>query len=178
MSLKKEMFIGAHDFYMQESDGIRFNYDETGPSLRIVIPSPTPNEVMNYRTGRAKFALYEHGGVMFFMSRFGTEYWSDAPYSIQLLPPESHCINPDFQPGHRYTLAVQLVDSVSGHQRGARLVTLSPEFSLALHRAIELQLRSGLSRVQYDAVINEAYSRFPQSEDMLRKAFVRCTGGQ
>lgn len=163
--------------FLQEEDGARFGYVETGPHLQISMSTPTRDEVRAFRKGRARFVLVEEGPVFFFLAKFGDMPWWDAPYSLSILPQELRSMNEEYRPGLRYSLASVLIDSSSGGQRGARLCTLSAEFSNALHETLKRQHGRSIDRESYDGVIKEAYRRYPTTESMLSRAVSKCVGG-
>ncbi|RQR34822.1 hypothetical protein DIE22_16165 [Burkholderia sp. Bp9142] len=161
----------------RDDEGAHFGYVDTGPHLQISMTAPTRDEVRAFRKGRARFVLVEEWPILFFLAKFGDMPWWDAPYSLSILPQELRRMNEEYRPGLRYSLTSVLIDSLSGGQRGVRVCTLSPEFSNALHGALERQRGSTVDRESYDRVIDQAYRRFPSTESMLPSAVCKCDGG-
>lgn len=153
------------------------NHRECGPSLVIHIPSPTKHEISQVRKGKAKFCLAQSNGVLFVMSKFGDLEWFDAPYHVCLHAPHLWGVVEEYQKGLRFNLAILLVDSSTGNQCGARVLTWSPHFSERFEALIEFQKSRPISRIDYDLAIERTYSMYPNSKSMLRAALAQCNGG-
>ena len=162
----------------KNQEGVWFDFDEAGPRLTIRIDRPTVKEIADIRRGNCEFALVEFGPILMLLSKFGNEEWMDAPYSIQMLPAGQRNLNEEYQMGKRYQLAVLLYDLKTDTQKGARLVSLSVNFSQALHLAAERQKLHSLSRSEYLTLVGRIYEQYPTADDMLNKAIARCFGSE
>lgn len=171
--------IGANVAFAQPAlpDGATFDFGVGGPTLRVLFAGPSQEEVVDIRRGRCEFALVPLGPVLFLLSKFGAQEWMDSPHSIQMLPPSERRLPEEFRVGLRYGLTVQVVDTCTQLQHGARFVTFGADFSARLHSEVQKQLHTPLSRTAYESAVAEAYRRFPTPESMLSCAVVRTLGG-
>jgi hypothetical protein len=107
--------------------------------------------------------------------------WSDAPSSVHLTAAEQGGVlavpDPHITLESRAVLEIVLVDAATGIIKALRDVSLSPEFTRALHQAIREQAEAPFDRRAYDRALQEAYRRWPTSEAMLRDAQARTRGG-
>jgi len=125
---------------------------------------------------RADFAMLVDEGVIFMLYKFGTMQWSDAPFTIHLVPEEERVI-PGPKHGQHALLQVVLVDAATGIIKTLRAVTFSPEFTTALEGAIREQAKRPWDQAAHDMAIQRAYAKYPQSKDMARAATTRTAGG-
>lgn len=158
------------------SEGAYFDFSG-GPTLNIFMDSPTEHEINAIRRGEAKFALARYGSVLFLVAKFGDMPWMDAPYSIQLLPPEDRLLPEEFRPGLHYACTVTIQDLCTGRMHGARSVTFDKGFSAMLHKAVAEQLRQEIDRATYERDLAHAYSLFPSPRTLLSTALATCKGG-
>lgn len=174
-------------------EGAEYNYRAGGHELRFFWANPTPEEVEGIRIGQAGFALLVTGPVIWFLYQFqGACAWSDAPYSWHLVRGEDRVVPPTpweperrvrtlpdmaWTPETRALLHVTLVDAATGIVRALRVLTLSPEFTRALHKAILEQTVTRWDEQEYEDVRERAYEMYPATEAMVRNAAVHCRGG-
>lgn len=109
-------------------DDIRFDLTDSGAELVIKFARPTDAEIKAIKSGAAQFRLAQIDGVIFFLSRFGSLPWMDAPYcwvysNYTLCTPN---------PGEGIALTIIFVDAATGILKSTRVVGLSTEFSVAL----------------------------------------------
>lgn len=98
--------------------GVTYSYRAGYHDLLLFFSSPRKEEVEAVRKGRAVFALYVEGLVIFLLYRFAPAIsWGDAPYSWHLLPPAEQQ-RPEEVPGGQALLHTTLVDADTG--RSAR----------------------------------------------------------
>ena len=127
--------------------------------------------------GRAEFGLFIEGDLMIFLYRFGHGEWSDAPFSIHMVP-ASESVLPALLTGEqRVALNVVLVSANDGIVRALRLVSFSPEFSQRLHAAILAQAALSFDQAAYDAHLARIY-KLNSSTGLAGRAVVRCRGGE
>lgn len=133
-------------------EGCFFDLTDTGANLILKFRNPTPNERRAVKSGVAQFRFAVVDDIIFFLSRFGTLNWMDAPYNAYLsrISAESwedsaykHFLGqPEGGiPGETKGLAlfVALVDSNTGILAAQRLIGLSTEFSSRLIWAVAAQ---------------------------------------
>jgi len=147
--------------------------------LLLCLSGLTEREVEAVRKGEAELGLVIWGDVLFFLYRFGEAIqWSDAPYSWHLVPAgERELPEPPATTETRALLSVVLVDADRNVVRALGAVTLSPDFTRELHRAIRRQAARPWPAEDYDAQLRRAYERWPDTEAMLAAAVARCLGG-
>lgn len=148
--------------------------------LLLLWPSPRAAEVRGVRSGAVEIAVLVEPPVIALCYRIADACdWSDAPYSIHLVP------EPEREPPHQDALAAEsrallrvvLVDAMTGIVRAIRAVTLSPEVTRGLHEAIARQLVAPWDPSAYDAALASLYARHPHSRSMAAAASLRCRGG-
>jgi hypothetical protein len=157
-------------------EGAVFDYDASGPRLRIFMPDPTEIEIESIRRGKCQFKLVICGEVIFLMAKFADMHWMDAPYSIHLLPADQRKLCSEFVEGKRYALMVTLIDSRTNLQCGTRLVTWDPHFSAMFHGSVKSQLASRFSEQGYDQTISHTYASMTSSQ-MCSMARAHTKGG-
>lgn len=169
-------------------EAVQYNYRSGGHELLMWLANPRESEVEAVRAGPCQFALLTWRDVIFFLYRFehlrGGIPWSDAPFSIHLVPPDQRTLPaPLSEIAHdpdeaRALLQIILVDAGTGIVRALRAVTLSPAFTAALHAAIRAQAeRPWPGDAAYDAQIQAAYAAYPSTRQMVKAAQSRTKGG-
>jgi hypothetical protein len=147
--------------------------------LLLSFRNASDREVKSIRKGACEFALATEGPAVFLLYRFaGGLPWSDAPYSVHILP-EQHRPDPAvYTVQQRLPLWVLLVDSRTAIIQAQRVVTLSHDFSVALAAAVNAQLLATWpGKEEYDRQLAEVYRRHPTTESLLATATVRTKGG-
>ena len=162
----------------------QFSYRGGECELVLFFDQPTPAKVAAVKSGRAGFALYDRDGLVVLCHRFvhpkGGIPWSDAPYHYHRVAERERIPPPDpaqLSPESRAVLLVILVNATGGQVRALRQVSLSPEFTRALFRAIGHQAARPFDPRRYDAELKALYLRFPTSEYLAEACPVRCEGG-
>jgi hypothetical protein len=160
-------------------EGSQFLCRSGSPELLLFFDTPAAAELADVARGRAEFALLdETHAVMFLLWRFGTLPWSDSPFSWWRLFEAERVLPVELPtPESRYLLPVLLVDAATGIVRAIRTISLSPDFSRQLRAALENQLLHPEAAGDYDAAIEKAYRRYPQTQLMVARAIARCEGG-
>jgi hypothetical protein len=163
--------------FVPDSSATVFNLTVGGPQIDIYCCEPNKQVIDQYRRETAKFALYEHQGVLYFLSNFANNGWMEAPFHASMNPQQLAGVPAEYVEGrHHFLLAVTLKDSSSNVTYGARFVTLSKEMSARLVKVVRMQLAAPITRQDYESRVEGAFSRHTASQ-MARLAIVRCTGG-
>jgi len=157
----------------------QYNYRRGTHRLELFYSSPSATEVTAIRTGPCEFALYARQPLLVLCFRFkGAGGWSDAPYSWHLLPEEERDLpSADLEEEKRAMLQVVLVDAATGIVRAIRMVSLSPEFTRALHAAIREQASAPWDSGAYDRALDELYQTHPSTDALVAAAAARSSGG-
>lgn len=170
--------ISGHGPWPEVSE---FNFYDGGYELMLRVSSPTRKEVRGVKQSACEFALVPHNDVLFFLFHFrGGLPWSDAPYSWHLTKLAGREAMPVMTEGPetRALLQVVLLDAPTGIVKVLRAVSLSPEFTMALHDAIRRQASAPWpGSAEYNSMIQEAYRKWPTTEAMLAAATTRTVGG-
>lgn len=146
-------------------EGAQYNYRGGEHELVLFFNRPTAKEIHSIGKERAEFALFVERQLIILLYRFGTGLdWSDAPYSIHLVPHEQRTIPPDVEAGMRALLHIVLVDASNGIIRVLRVISLSPEFTQALHHAIQEQADMPFTRHVYNGQLESLFARYPSFE--------------
>lgn len=156
-----------------------YNYRGGQHELLLRLDRPTSEEIRSVKSDTAEFALYvDPSRVLFFLYRFGEGLpWSDCPYSIWMVSEDERLPLESLGPNSRALLTTILVAADVNEVKALRGTSFSPEFTRELYKAIETQMQSEISIKDYEDAINETYSRYPKTEQMLEHAIVRCVGG-
>jgi hypothetical protein len=162
-------------------EAYHYNYDINGHQLLIALRTVRPEELMALTTMPIQLAVSGHkdsvnypgGSIVFLHFKVeGVFDWSDAPYSIHLVP-EHYRQKPSlfFPEGQGAALTIVVVEGVEGVVRGIRLIGLSLLFSLTLHRLITRQMKETFNRVNYDQHLSRIYTRY--TSDQLAEMAIR-----
>jgi hypothetical protein len=153
--------------------------------------NPKPYEIQAVKTGKAEFGLAIEKDIVFLIFRFlparGNRYgitWSDSSYSWHMLQKSPHLEDQDrniLPPdviglNQRTVLDIVLVNAPTGITLALRQVSFSHEFTEKLFQAIRDQAQRPFDQVKYDMGLQKVYSD-NDSEQLLKRAIVRCTGG-
>lgn len=115
-------------------DEVIFEMTDGGGILLIKFGSPSAAEKRAVKNGSAQFKLIEVDGIIFFLSRFGTMNWMDAPFHRDLA---KEYVRPN--EGEGLSLHIMLVDARTGILAAQRIIGLQTAFSNALLDMIEEQ---------------------------------------
>jgi hypothetical protein len=139
-----------------------------------------PGHVHDISRGPADFALIVETPVIVLAYRFGESIaWTDVPYSWHLQPEFGRAI-PSLASSHeeRSLLWITLVGTQDGIIYAQRGMTLSPEFTRALHQAIREQAMSTFDAKECTSAISSIYLRSLGTCDRLEMAKVRTMGNE
>lgn len=149
----------------QIPEGIKFDFNQVGGFLRIVFHSPLDNEIKEIEQGKIKLGLFEKYGIIFFLIKFGSLSWMDAPYYVGLAKPDELEKLTDEKTG--YAVQIVLIDGMTGLVKVLKLIELPHSMSVRLKELIEKQRNTQIR--DYNAVLSQIYSRY-NTEDLLKKA--------
>ena len=156
-------------------NGTMFHLDKNRIDLVISMENPTETEIQQFRFGQAAFGLYTAGPVIFFLSRYGSMPWADAPYSANLNPLHLRGLPEGYAPGKRLVLHLMLIDSNTNRIAALRLTTLSPALCELLAKLIKHQMASPVSLADYDKAITDAYAKHSTTDSMKKSAIITCS---
>lgn len=166
---------------MPTGDQAQYNWRQGAHELVLFLARPNMQECQDVARGRAEFGLFTEADLIVFLYRFGKQDWSEALYSYHLVSADQQSLSDPGDEGgeQRALLTVILVDRDSGRiATSLRALTLSPDFTQALHGAIREQAnRPWPPTPGYDAQIQDLYRRYPSVSMLVRDAKARCVGG-
>jgi hypothetical protein len=160
---------------------VEYNYRCGRHELRMFLRGVKPNEVRAIESGPCEFALYVEPPLIHLCYAFDRVLpWSDAPYTWHRVAPDERQPVPaseETAPAPRARLHVVLVEAASGFVLALRCVSLAPDFTRALHRAIAEQARQAWDPTAYDAALTRLHATRTPAE-LAQLARVRCRGGE
>lgn len=158
-------------------EGAWYGFGPEGHELTLFEPRITPGLVDDVRSGPTEFALVVDGPVLHFSHRFGADgAWGDVPFVWNLQHPEQRVVPAKAPPGRRALLWVSLVGAGDGLIHAQRGVTLSPEFTRALHDAIRDQAHAPFDPLECVLAFSEVLREFPDAPRRLERAAARASG--
>lgn len=158
-------------------ENVEYNFRSGAHELRLFYPSPTVREIADVKTGQVRLALYPYLDVIFFCFKFSDQPWSDSPYNINLAPSNERQLPEDADTAEqRRLLTTFLIDANTGILRVIRVVSMSPQFTRALHAAIWKQSEQALP-ADYDVQIQRVYGSNTSSQIANKLAIATCRGG-
>lgn len=144
-----------------------FDVTEGGAILLLKFRKPSSKEKNSVKSGVASFRAVMLDGVVFFLARFGTGNWIDAPYNRYTSPGEV----PPVLDGSGIMLHVMLIDADTGILVAQRVIGLSTEFTKSFRDLVEVEPEYH-SMVEFQNRINTIYSRYSTNQ-MVEMAGVR-----
>jgi hypothetical protein len=155
--------------------GAQYSFGAEGHQLTLFEPSAGPSRIEDVRRGRAEFVLLGESPVFLLAYRLGeTTGWNAAPYGWHLQHVEIRAVpasNPS--PEHRALLWITLVGADDGVIRAQRGVALSPSFTRALHRAIQIQAMGRFNPLECVLAASELFHAKPNLSRRIGAARVR-----
>lgn len=160
----------------QWNEQFEFNYRSNVCEILAFFPGLRQHEIDAYKTGKARFALYLEGDMIFLLARFGDLEWSDGAFCYHLTPADQQTVPPVPGPNEAALMTTFLVSGDTGILRAIRVCSLSPEFTQVLYQAIRDQAAKPFNPAEYDRRLARIYQDLT-TRQMVDKAIVRCTGG-
>lgn len=162
--------------------GVQFNFRGGELELVLFFDSPTESEVAAVEKSTAEFALFVDTSAVKFTRlaesspvilcyRFEPGIpWKDAPFSYHTVPEHQRVPPPDdakLQPETRALLHIVLVNATGGEVRARQTVSLSPEFTKELYRAIGRHAARPWDQAVYNRRLDEIHQRYPTTEALV-----------
>lgn len=152
-----------------------YNYRGGAHELRLFYANLKEPEIKAITRRPCEFGAVAVGPVLFFLYKFGTNPWSDAPYSWHLVRaarPDEATEPPALEENERVLLNIVLVEATTGVIAGLRTVSLSIALSRYLHAQIATQIATPFRQAEYDQTLADTYRR--QTSDDLARSAERC----
>lgn len=151
-------------------ESVKFNFTQGGAILLLFYNNPTEEELAAVKKGRLEVRFHARGSIIFFLARFGSLPWLDAPYTVHLSKPFEF---QEMAGSQGFGMHITLIDARTGVIRAMRLVGLSHGFSRELQAAIEAQRAMPFDEVRYDHELSAAYRNY-RTRDLVKMADARC----
>lgn len=169
-----EIYSSRHTEY---SEATQYCYYNGMHDLALFWSRPTLKEINGFLSQPVELALYVEQSVLFLLYRIvDICEWSDVAYNIHQLRAEELAV-PDDAPGNRALLQMTLVNAGSGIILAKRTLSISPAMAQALRHTLQEQAQTPFSRYEYEAQVQQAYARYPDSDAMLKDAWMMETAG-
>lgn len=167
----RELKIGlVYPDMIAQSEGVRFNIDESGSVLYLNYDLPTAGEIDDIQSGDLEYKLFYYREVAWLLFRFGSQPWIDAPYSIHLSSAGTDL--PEIDEGLGLTCTIILINNRNGEIKSLRFISFDTKFSKALKECIEDQKEKEFSRSDYDANLNNTMMAYTTNQ-LVKMAKVR-----
>ena len=158
--------------HTQYSESTQYCYKDGVHDLVLFWAEPTAEEIHGFRFQPVEFAVYVQPPVLFLLYRIADVCeWSDVAYNIHQLRPEEQAVPADAAGTHA-RVQMTLVDASDGNIKAKRLVSMGPTMTQAMRHTLDEQKRLPFSRFDYDAIVKQAHARYPDSDAMLKDAWL------
>lgn len=167
-----EIYSSKHTEY---SEATQYCYYNGVHELTLFWARPTLKEINGFLSQPVDISLYVEQSVLFLLYRIvDICEWSDVAYNIQQLLIEERFV-PAEPPGSRARLQMTLVNADSGIILAKRMLSIGPVITQALRHTLQEQTNMPYSRNQYESQVKEAYARHPDTDAMLKDAWLTET---
>lgn len=160
-------------------ESAEYNFRAGQHELLLFFNRPNEEEIASVKSGLAHFAFAAEAGAIILLYRFEPAIpWGDAAFTIHLLPEAERQLPGELAtPETRAILNTVLIDASDGIIRAMRTVTLSPDFTRKLHRAITDQAAAEWpGEAAYRGQIEAVYQRLATAQ-LLKRAIAQTKGG-
>lgn len=152
---------------------VEYNYLDGQHVLRMFLNGLGASDVDGVARGTIRFGLVVDPPVIMLSYRFDEAIpWSDAPFSIHMVPEDRRQMPPELQPGERAVMTIMLIEARSGIVKALRVIGLGESFSRRLHQAIIEQATAPFDQVAYDAKLETMYRNY-SSKQLFSRAVAR-----
>lgn len=137
-------------------DMVVFELTDSGATLALKMGRPTAKEKREVKSGVAQFKFVVVNDILFFLCRFGTLEWMDAPFSIGLSGTSNL---PHADEGLGLALYIMLIDASTGILNFQKLVGLQTEFTNNLISAM-MKLPAIVEKRAYAQALESIYNKY------------------
>jgi hypothetical protein len=167
-----EIYSSKHTEY---SEATQYCYYNGIHDLTLFWSRPTLKEINGFIGQPVELALYVEQSVLFLLYRIAdTCEWSDVAYNIHQLRAEEQLV-PAEAPGSRAKIQMTLVNAGSGIILAKRSLSIGPAMTQALRHTLQEQKQTPISRPEYAAQVKQSYARYPDTDAMLKDAWMMET---
>lgn len=170
-----EVYSSRHTEY---SEATQYCFYNGMHDLALFWSAPTLTEISGFNQQPVELSLYVEKSILFLLYRIvDICEWSDVAYNIHQLQANEITVPTD-SPGTHALLQMTLVNADSGIIVAKRMLSISPVITQALRHTLQEQLQTPLTRAEYDAQVKQAYARHPDSDSMLKEAWINEAADQ
>lgn len=167
-----EIYSSRHTEY---SEATQYCYYNGVHDLALFWSRPTLKEINGFLSQPVELSLHVEQSVLFLLYRIvDICEWSDVAYNVHQLRAGEQVVPTDV-PGNRARLQMTLVNAGSGIILAKRMLSISPAMTQALRHTLQEQAQTPLSRFEYEAQVQQAYARYPDTDAMLKDAWMMET---
>jgi hypothetical protein len=167
-----EIYSSKHTEY---SEATQYCYYNGVHDLALFWSRPTLKEINGFLGQPVELALYVEQSVLFLLYRIvDICEWSDVAYNIHQLRAEEQIVPADV-PGNRARVQITLVNADSGIILAKRMLNISSSLTQALRHTLQEQMKIPCSRSEYEAQVKQVYARYPDTDAMLKDAWMMET---
>ena len=165
--------VGERYDEMRGREGVVVDVADDGINIIIGFNNPTTEELSSVKSNSPfELRLYDYKGVIFFLMKFGSMNWMDAPYNVHLSRNLTELMTPGEDGG--YAIHIMFFDSRTGELKNNRLVSMSNAQSHLLYKLIQEQKGRPFSKMEHDMTIANIYGRMT-TKQMLNGAYSQRT---
>ena len=165
--------VGERYDEMRGREGVVVHVADDGINIIIGFNNPTTEELSSVKSNSPfELRLYDYKGVIFFLMKFGSMNWMDAPYNVHLSRNLTELMTPGEDGG--YAIHIMFFDSRTGELKSNRLVSMSNAQSHLLYKLIQEQKDRPFSKIEHDMTIANIYGRMT-TKQMLNGAYSQRT---
>lgn len=167
-----EIYSSKHTEY---SEATQYCYYNGMHDLALFWSRPTLKEINGFLGQPVEFALYVEQSVLFLLYHIAdTCEWSDVAFNIHQLKTEEQAIPAEIAGTHA-RVQMTLVNADNGIIMAKRMLNIGPAMTQALRHTLQEQMLTPCSRTVYEAQVKQAYTRYPDSDAMLKDAWMMET---
>lgn len=165
--------VGERYDEMRGREGVVVDVADDGINIIIGFNNPTTEEISSVKSNSPfELRLYDYKGVIFFLMKFGSMNWMDAPYNVHLSRNLTELMTPGEDGG--YAIHIMFFDSRTGELKSNRMVSMSNAQSHLLYKLIQEQKGRPFSKMEHDMTIANIYGRMT-TKQMLNGAYSQRT---
>jgi len=169
-----EIYSSKHSEY---SEATQYCYHNGMHDLVLFWSRPTLKEINGFASQPVELALYVEQSVLFLLYRIvDICEWSDVAYNIHQLRSEEQSVPAD-TPGSRASMQITLVNAGNGIILAKRMLSIGPVMTQALRHTLQEQMQTPCSRIEYEAQVKHAYTRYPDTDAMLKDCWMMESAG-
>jgi len=139
-----------------QPDSVVFEFSDSGGFLRMAWQDPNTSEMQQFTKGEISLGLVELDGIIFFLVKFGTLAWMDAPYHVNFS--KEYDLMDLSDPFLGYAIQVVLLNSRDRRVKMIKLLGMPHELSKYFNELVTKQRNE--STENYDVRLQRIYQKY------------------